>query len=470
MKRNYLRPLFLVGCLIAVTCVAMAYSSSGMGTAPVAGVKAGIMTLSGDLTRDKVLYGGDGKVALSLTMSADKVFDLDKGDARHVDLVIVLDRSGSMQGRKIKDAKQAILSLLSNLSKEDRFALVSYSDGVRRHSNLLKTTATNRMLLTMAIQEISAGGGTNLGAGLQEGIKVLLKARKNGNLGKVILVSDGLANQGITDPTALGSMASIAVQKEFAVSTAGVGNDFNEYLMTTIANRGTGNYYYLENPNAFAAVFQREFQNTRNAAATSVEIRIPLTDGISLVDAAGYPIEIKNNQAVFYPGDLLSGQTKKLFVTLRVPTNEEGTFELKGVNARYIHRGAPYTVMLSKPFQIACVKDKHEVFASIDKSEWEEKVLQDDYNRLREEVAADVRKGKKKEALDRINRYYNEQQSVNSVVGSSQVADNLDKDVEALRGVVKETFIGTPAAVEQKQKKNAKALQYEGYVGRRINK
>jgi Ca-activated chloride channel family protein len=81
-----------------------------------------------------------------------------------------------------------------------------------------------------------------------------------------------------------------------------------------------------------------------------------------------------------------------------------------------------------------------------------------------------VRKGKKKEALDRINRYYNEQQSVNSVVGSSQVADNLDKDVEALRGVVKETFIGTPAAVEQKQKKNAKALQYEGYVGRRINK
>ncbi len=246
MKRNYVRPLFLVGCLIAATCVAMAYSSSGEITVPVAGVKAGIVTLSGDLTRDKVLYGGDGNVALSLTMSADKVFDLDKGDARHVDLVIVLDRSGSMQGRKIKDAKQAILSLLSNLSKEDRFAIVSYSDGVRRHSNLLKATPTNRMLLTTAIQEISAGGGTNLGAGLQEGINVLLKARKNGNLGKVILVSDGLANQGITNPTALGSMASISVQREFAVSTAGVGNDFNEHLMTTIANRGTGNNYYLE--------------------------------------------------------------------------------------------------------------------------------------------------------------------------------------------------------------------------------
>ena len=72
--------------------------------------------------------------------------------------------------------------------------------------------------------------------------------------------------------------------------------------------------------------------------------------------------------------------------------------------------------------------------------------------------------------MDRINRYYDVQQSVNSVVGSSQVADNLDKDLGDLRGIVNETFKGEPAEVEHKQKKNAKALQYEGYVGRRINK
>lgn len=470
MKRNYVRPLFLVGCLIAVTCVAMAYSSSGVGPTVVAPANAGVVTLSGQLTQEKILRGGDGSVGLSLTMQADDVLDLDRGDARHVDLVIVLDRSGSMQGRKIRDAKQAVLNLLSNLSTRDRFALVSYSNGVRRHSNLLEATPTNRMLLTSAIHGISAGGGTNLGAGLQEGIDVLLASHKNGNLGKVILVSDGLANQGITNPTSLGHMASVAVQREFAVSTVGVGNDFNEHLMTTIANRGTGTYYYLENPNAFAAVFQKEFHNTRTAAATSVEVRIPLTGGISLVDAAGYPVEVKNNEAVFYPGDLLSGQTRKLFLTLRVPTNEEGNFEINGISARYVHKGRPHSVTLSKPFRIACVTDQDDVFASIDKSEWEEKVLRDDYNRLREEVAADIKKGNKGEALDRISRYYNEQQSVNSVVGSCEVADNLDKDLEDLRGVVKETFQGEPAEVEHKQKKNAKALQYEGYSGRRTSK
>ena len=470
MKRNYVRPLFLIGCLIAATCVAMAYSSSGVGPVSVAPVKAGVVTLSGQLAQEKTLWGGDGNVGLSLVMRADDVVDLDKGDARHVDLVIVLDRSGSMQGRKIRDAKQAVLNLLSNLSKRDRLALVSYSNGVLRHSNLLEVTPTNRMLLTSAIHEISAGGGTNLGAGLQEGINVLLAGRKNGNLGKVILVSDGLANQGVTSPTSLGNMASIAVRQEFGISTVGVGNDFNEHLMTHIANRGTGNYYYLENPNAFAEVFQKEFHNTKIAAATSVEVRIPLEGGVSLIDAAGYPVEVKNNQAIFYPGDLLSGQAKKIFLTLRVPTNEEAMFEIKGINARYVHKGRTFEETISKPFRIACVKDQDEVFSSIDKNEWEEKVLQEDYNKLREEVASDVKKGDSQAAMDRIEHYYKEQQVVNSVVGSSEVARNLDEDLTDLRGVVKETFAGKPAEVARKQKKNAKVLQYEGYSGRRVSK
>jgi Ca-activated chloride channel family protein len=295
-------------------------------------------------------------------------------------------------------------------------------------------------------------------------------ARRNGNLAKVILVSDGLANQGITNPTALGNMASVAVRKEFAISTVGVGADFNEHLMTTIANRGTGNYYYLENPNAFAAVFRKEFHNTKTAAATSVEVRIPLTGGMSLVDAGGYPVETSENQAVFYPGDVLSGQTRKLFLTLQVPTNEEATFEMKGITVRYLQEGRPCSVSLSKPFKIACVKNQDEVFASINKSEWEQKVLGDDYNRLREEVAADIKQGNEKEALDRIDRYYHKQQAVNSVVGSSQVEDNLDKDLGELRGFVEETFQGEPEAVVHKQKKNAKVLQYEGYSGRRSSK
>jgi Ca-activated chloride channel family protein len=432
--------------------------------------KNGVVSLTGNLTQDKVLYGGDGIAALSLTMIADEIFDFDQGDVQNVDMVIVLDRSGSMNGAKIKDAKQAALSLLSSLSSRDRFGVVTYSDGVRRHSNLLKVTPANRKRLELIISSISPGGGTNLGAGLQEGINLLLSARKNGNVRKAILISDGLANRGITDPASLGNMASISVEREFAVSTVGVGSNFNENLMTYIADRGAGNYYYLENPNSFAAVFQKEFNNTRSAVATSVEVRIPLAGGISIVNASGYPIEVKNNQAVIHPGDLLSGQTKKLFLTLQVPTHNEQTFEIKGINARYRHRGQPHTISLAEAFQIACVKDQQEVFSSIDKNEWEQKVLKDDVNKLREEVAAEIKKGRKKEALKRIETYYGEQQAVNSVVGSGKVAASLERDLGDLREMVDDTFQGRPQEVEVKQKKNSKALQYEGYRGRRSSK
>lgn len=474
MKKNRLKSLLLVGCLLTITCTAIVYASKSgpfrLWSPPVISGKNGVVTLSGNLTQDKVLFGSDGMTALALTLTADEVFDLDRGDVNHVDMVIVLDRSGSMNGKKIDDAKRAALSLLSSLSAADRFGLVTYSDGVQRRSGLVKITSANRERLETIIRSIAAGGGTNLGAGLQEGIDVLLSSRINGNTRKVILISDGLANRGITDPTSLGNMAAISMEKAFAVSTVGVGSDFNEHLMTWIADRGAGNYYYLENPNLFAEVFQKEFNNTRTAVATSVEVRIPLTNGLSVVDGSGYPIQVKGNYAIVHPGNLLSGQSKKIFLTLRVPTHREQTFAIKGINVHYRYKDRSYTVNLDDAFQIACVKDRQEVYSSIDKSEWEEKVVKEDINRLREEVAGDIKKGSKKEALRRIEEYYRAQQSVNAVVASPKVATSLDKDLGGLRDMVEETFQGAPQEVELKQKRNSKALQYEGYSGRRNNK
>ncbi|MGW8223530.1 MAG: hypothetical protein ACWGP1_15390, partial [Syntrophobacteria bacterium] len=127
----------------------------------------------------------------------------------------------------------------------------------------------------------------------------------------------------------------------------------------------------------------------------------------------------------------------------------------------------PYEVSLAEGFQLACVKDQQQVYGSIDKSEWEEKVLKDDFNKLREEVAAEIKEGKQDQAMKRIDEYYKEQQSVNAVVASPKVATSLERDLEELRGVVNDTFQGEPQEVEIKQKKNSKSLQYEGYRGRR---
>ena len=426
-----------------------------------------ILTASGHLVQNKVLLGSDGTVGLSLTLQANDLSTDDRPAARNVDMVIVLDRSGSMQGRKLEDARSAVLTLLSNLSAKDRFALVTYSEGVQIASGLVNVTQDHRVQLVTAVNGVRAGGGTNLGAGLQAGINMLRTPYRSDNAARVILISDGLANRGITDPKSLTGIASAALESEFAVSTVGVGIDFNEQLMTAIADRGTGNYYYLENPAAFTEVFQKEFYTTQTASITGLKIQIPVNSGITLADAAGYPINIHNGQALFYPGNLLSGQTRKLHLTLQIPTNRQRTFELGDIQIHYQHNGQSYVTTLAESLTIACVNDQKKVYSSIDKTRWSEKVVNEDFNRLKQEVASDIKAGKKQKALKRIEKYYDEQEAVNTVVGSASVADNLDHDVKELETMVKDTFKGAPAAVKEQQKSNAKSLQYDGYRGRR---
>lgn len=476
MKKSTRKTLALVGGLFVLTCGAMAYSSND-GRSPVgpehkppeaAPSEAGIVSLSGQLIQDKVLMGGDGTVNIALTFRSDIAQDEDVEARRQVDMVVVLDRSGSMaEADKITHARLAVRALLSRLSEADRFALVSYSDRAQRHSGLIPMTPANRATLEGIVQGIQPGGATNLGEGLREGMLQLMESEERGRISRLLLISDGLANRGVTDSSALGKMASAAAEKGFAVSTIGVGLDFNEHLMTTIADKGTGNYYFMESATAFAGVFDKEFRDSRTVVASSVEVHVPLSPGMALVHAAGYPIEVKDGEAIFRPGDLLSGQTRKLFLTLRIPADEEKTRDIGAISIRYRFGEQIHTRSMAEPLRVACVRNPSDAMASIDKALWEEKVIQEDYNRLREEVATAVKGGKREEAMKRIDLYTASQQAANAVVGSAAVTGNLEKDVGSLRRTVLDSFAGAPAEAAEKQKANAKSLQYEGYQGRR---
>ncbi len=404
MKKNRSKSTLSIFCMIVATVAVMAYSAKGQkvilpGTTVLPGNRGidhkGPLVISGKLTQHKILQGSDGRVNLALTLHSEDEADTASGTFNHVDMVVVLDRSGSMKGRKINDARRALLKLLNRLSPRDRFALVAYADGVRQFSGLHAVTEAHRQEMASVIQQIRPGGGTNLGAGLQAGVDLLVSAGPTEKSGKVILISDGLANRGIREPNRLGRIAKTARGNEFAVSTVGVGIDFNEVLMTRIADQGAGNYYYLENPAAFADVFQKEFYASRSAAITGLSVHVPLESGMSLVHASGYPIAHESRHAVFYPGNLRAGQTRKIFLTFRVPSQRTGDFEIGRIQFRYLHNGAPFETALGRTFQIACIKDPRRVLSSIDKSAWSDQVISEDYNRLKQEVAGDIRAGKK---------------------------------------------------------------------------
>jgi Ca-activated chloride channel family protein len=473
MKKNTIKPLILIAALFAATMAAMAYSKEVVvkpgpdQPGPVITSKRGPVRLTGKLSQTKIYSGGDGAFCLSLEMTADEITTTGLQEVRNVDLVVVLDRSGSMEGQKIEDARRAIINLLPSLGAKDRLALVSYSDHVIQHTVLLPMTDENRRYVETEARNIMSGGGTNLGAGLQTGIDALVSAAQVGNIAKIILISDGLANQGVIDPVALGNMAASAARREFSVSTLGVGLDFNEYLMTSLADRGAGQYHFLENPVAFARIFEKEFQMARASAATGVEIHVPLHSGLAVADAAGFPVENQGGLAVIRPGTLLSGQTRRIFLTMRAPTDQDRTFDVSGVNMTYTHNGVTFRSALPGSFQVACVTDQVEAYSSMDKDTWEKKVLQEDYNKLREDVARDIGAGRKEEAMARIREYAGQQATVNAVVGSEKVQSNLDNEVDDLRAMVTETFSGQADEVQMKQKVNSKQMQHEGYKTRR---
>jgi Ca-activated chloride channel family protein len=474
MRTHKQKTIAIIFILLAATCTAMAYATgllkSGQAvtnTVITSGNNDGLVSLSGRLTQDKILLNGDGTVSLELVMTAGDIGMDSSGSDRPVDMVVVLDRSGSMQGEKIRQAKKSLLSLINMLSPQDRLALVSYADNVQTHANLLKINTTNRFLLQSAVNTIRTGGGTNLSSGLQQGIAIMQRSLAAGRSGSIILVSDGLANRGITDPQNLGRIATAAQKHEFGISTVGVGFDFNEQLMTTIADQGAGKYYFLDEPEKFAEILHNEFEHARMTVASNISVEIPLSDGVTLIDAAGYPVDYRNNKAVFHPGNLFAKQSRSLFLTFKVPTDAEKDFAFNGITLRYQHDNTSRTVSLDGSIQIACIRDKNQVVSSVDKGVWEEKVLQEDYSKLLDEVAADISGGSRDDAMEAINTYEAEQSERNQAVGSEKVAANLDKDLKVLRQKVEETFYGAPSAVIGKQKKNAKELQYRSYESRR---
>ena len=466
--------LAIIGLIMATTAALAAMGAMGTGHPPLVNdatsAEDELLGVSTEVVQDKVLKGGDGRVTVSLNLTAARLPTLDNDPAQAADLVVVLDRSGSMEGQKLNDARQAIIRLLDRLGTEDRLALVTYANRVQTQSPLLPMNEANRRRLTAVVKQVYAGGGTNLGGGLSRGIDLLMPTADAGRQRKLILISDGLANQGITDPSVLGRMASAAVENRFSISTVGVGLDFNEMLMTAIADQGAGHYHFLEDPQVFAQVFETEFQATRHVAAANVEIRIPLEPGVRLVSAGGYPIRHDDGSAIIHPGNLLSGQSRTLYLTLEVPTAVEKEIVMGRVQVHYQRHGESRTVNVTRPLTVACVPDPTAVLASIKKDSWADQVVQEEFNRLKEEVAADIRDGDQTRAQVRIQEYEAKQEAINTVVGSGKVAKNLGTDVQVLRQRVDETFTGAPAAVAQKKKQVSKALQYDGYQMRRDKK
>ena len=231
-----------------------------------------------------------------------------------VNAVLILDRSGSMSGVKIERARDAARALVQALGPGDRLSIVEFSSGA---SVLLRSTPVDsvaRSRALSAIEELEAMGGTNLGAAFEAAGPQLELGRGEGRVDKVFLASDGQANEGVADRGGLLKMAR-RVFGTATLSTFGIGNDYDEDLMASLAAQGGGRARYVDSPEILPGAFRAELGRAAALVARNVRVRVAGLSGASVERVVGYE---GDGGWVRIP-DFAAGEERRVVAKLVIP-------------------------------------------------------------------------------------------------------------------------------------------------------
>jgi len=294
--------------------------------------KIGALTMTTSLSNRNVLQSGPGIVHMAIDLKGDPAIS---GKRLPMNVALVIDRSGSMRGDKIEDARASARHFVSQLSPQDRIAIISYSDGVRVDLPSSKATKATKKSAIEAIAGIQSGGSTNLSGGLFRAQDEVERHLSAGQVNRVILMSDGLANRGLTDTKAISKRAQQTSQRGVTTTTMGVGTDYNEDLMTSLADHAGGNYYFIQESKQIANVFKEELRKMFATVAQNTVVEFTLEDGIDLKDLYGYTFTRQDGKVTVALSDIFGGQKRSILMAFEVPCQRAGTQSLSQVTLQF---------------------------------------------------------------------------------------------------------------------------------------
>ncbi len=416
------------------------------------------------LSQSKLLQHGASTVFVDITFTPPAI-NQPLRHQRASDIIIILDRSGSMsEAKKMPYAKAAIWDVLGRLNDNDRFALVSFADNAIVQSPLVNVSSATRSYLNNIVRSIRASGGTNMADGLNAALGLLQKGH-NERAQKILLLSDGQANQGITNPEQLAQMASRVTQYGAVLSSIGMGLGFNESLMAKLADYGMGHYSYLEDLSGLAAILARDLDDTRNIYASSSTLEITLANGVQLVDAGGYPINHKNASSVIIKtGQMLSNTEKHFVMTFNVPTTHIGSLSLASMRLHYQVQGENLQTQVnpsSLRLSVLAPEFKVEAQESINKDVYQSSWVGNNLGRMKKKLSQWMREGKKDQAKQVIKQYRQEVKAAEIESNLPLASSDMDDKLEEMEAQVDDAFAGSILDQQVKRNRAAKSIQYD---------
>ena len=236
-----------------------------------------------------------------------------------LNLGLVLDRSGSMQGEKITQAKQTLKRIIEQMADGDVVSVIAFDDTVRTVAERTYINSETRNALCRDIDHIHSGGSTNLTDGWLTGCNCVAEGPSADHVRRTLLVSDGLANVGIVHNDEIWQHAAALFERGIPTSTFGVGLGFNEHLLEGMANRGGGNFAYIESAAVIDQVIMHEFKDLVAVTARGVKLEINLPVGVRAEIPGEWRMEQEPRKITVFLSDLPADRTTNIFLKLITP-------------------------------------------------------------------------------------------------------------------------------------------------------
>ncbi len=250
-----------------------------------------------------------------------------------LNLSIVIDRSGSMRGKKLDNAIAAARGAIGRLREGDAVSVLSYNTATELISPVTSIDAASRQRVNAALGSLEAKGNTCISCGLELASSLLRE--KSGMVNRILLLSDGEATAGVRTVEEFRAMAARCREAGISISTIGVDVEYNERVMAELAIESNGRHYFVENADGLPRIFDQELESLTRTIASDAELVMTPAPGMSLVGAFDRSFRRDGNRLVVPLGTFAAGEQKTVLARVQVPPSAPGTHPVAEVELRY---------------------------------------------------------------------------------------------------------------------------------------